>query len=160
MSRKGPMASQSDIEQQVLAQIVAREQIRDLVSRYNSNGDTGRIANVRELFCADAVMRIGRTEVHEGLDQIMSVFTGAGSRQTGRSGPTYVRHFTATHQIDLIDDTYATGRLYFAVITDIGLDHWGVYTDTYRVDDGRWKFASRKVVLDGRSPNSLFPAVD
>jgi hypothetical protein len=30
--------------------LVARESIRDLVARYNANGDTGRFAQVLDLF--------------------------------------------------------------------------------------------------------------
>jgi hypothetical protein len=47
--------------------------------------------------------------------------------------------------------------LYFFVITDIGLDHWGRYVDRYVVEDNRWKFAARQVTVDGWSPNALFP---
>ena len=36
-----------------LWQLIARESIRDLVARYNANGDTGRFAQVRELFSPD-----------------------------------------------------------------------------------------------------------
>lgn len=139
--------------------VVARDGIRDLVSRYNANGDTGRFDQVRELFCADAVMRIGRDRVHTGIDEIMSVFTGASDGTARSSGPSYVRHFTATHQIDLLDADNAKGRLYFAVLTDVGLDHWGVYMDAYRIEGGRWKFASRRVTVDGYAPNSLFPRI-
>jgi len=142
-----------------LETLMARDQIRDLVSRYNSNGDTARFAQVRELFCADAVMRIGPNAVYNGIDEVMTIFTGASDGTSRPGGPSHVRHFTATHQIDLVDSTSAKGRLYFAVLTDIGLDHWGVYMDTYRVEDGRWKFATRRVIIDGMAPNSLFPKI-
>lgn len=139
---------------------VAREAIRDLVSRYNSNGDTGRFEHVRGLFCADAVLRVGRDAVHTGIDEIMSVFTGAAAAGQRQSGPSHVRHFTSTHQIDLVDADTATGRLYFAVLTDVGLDHWGVYMDGYRRVDGSWLFAARRVTVDGYAANSLFPRID
>ena len=134
-------------------QLMAREEIRDLVSRYNANGDTGRFAQVRALFAPDAVLIVqGRR--HEGIDAVMEVFTGATAND---GGPSYVRHFTATHQIDLVDEAHATGRCYFAVLTDIGLDHWGRYVDDYRRVDDRWVFASRSVTLDGQVSGSLFP---
>jgi hypothetical protein len=47
--------------------------------------------------------------------------------------------------------------LYFFVVTDIGLDHWGRYVDSYVSINGQWKFASRKVTVDGWAENSLFP---
>jgi ketosteroid isomerase-like protein len=151
-----------------LWEINARESIRDLTTRYNSNGDAGRFANVRELFLDDAVMDL-QGEVKTGLDEIMTIFTGTQSKlhdtpakqasQTPeeKAALPYVRHFTATHQIDLVDANNATGRLYFFVFTPIGPDHWGRYTDTYRTNAaGQWKFAHRHVKVDGRSPNSLF----
>ena len=41
-------------------------------------------------------------------------------------------------------------------ITDVGLDHWGRYVDEYRTVDGQWKFARRRVTVDGKNPSSLF----
>jgi hypothetical protein len=140
-------------------EIEARECIRDLVVRYNANGDTGRFAEVRKLFADDAVMTLeGGT--YTGIEEIMTIFTGA--RETLSSGaaavtnPGYLRHMTATHQIDVIDRDTAKGRAYFQVLTAVGLDHWGRYIDDYRRVDGVWRFARRRVDVDGRSPNSLF----
>ena len=138
-------------------EVIARESIRDLVARYNANGDTGRFAQVRELFSPDATMDIGDGRVYRGLDEVMTIFTSTKEGTGAAAGLTHVRHTTSTHQIDLVDETSASGRLYFAVLTDIGLDHWGRYVDRYVVEDGRWKFASRVVSVDGWSPQSLFP---
>ncbi|MFM8649786.1 MAG: nuclear transport factor 2 family protein [Actinomycetota bacterium] len=134
---------------------LSREAIRDLVARYNANGDSGRFAQVRELFANDAVMTIEGDRSYHGADEIMTIFTGTKSNTSGNLS--HVRHFTSTHQIDLVDPTHATGRLYYAVLTDIGLDHWGRYVDSYIRTNGRWLFASRKVSVDGWSPNTLFP---
>ena len=72
------------------------------------------------------------------------------------AGPTYVRHFTATHQIDLVDADHAAGRCYFAVIIDGGLDHWGRYVDRYVLIDDRWRFEHRRVSVDGQVESSWF----
>lgn len=141
-----------------LWEVVARESIRDLVTRYNSNGDAGRFAQVIELFAPDSVMQL-HDRSYSGLDEIMTIFTGTQETLRGGGTASYVRHFGATHQIDLINATSATGRLYFAVISPAGLDHWGRYIDRYCTIDGAWRFAHRKVVVDGQSPSSLFPAV-
>ena len=144
-------------------QLLAREGIRDLVARYNSYGDTGRFEPLFELFAEDAVMETGdagsELTVYDGRENVKKIFLGARERVDARSadaGPTYVRHFTATHQIDLVDDEHATGRCYFAVIIDNGLDHWGRYVDEYVRIDGDWKFKHRKVPIDGRVPHSWF----
>jgi ketosteroid isomerase-like protein len=136
-------------------EVEAREEIRDLVARYNSNGDSGRFAQVIELFAEDAVMDTDGV-LHTGHDEIMTIFTGAQERTTEPGqAPPYLRHMTATHQIDVIDEDHASGRCYFQVLTHVGLDHWGRYVDTYRRIDGTWRFASRRVSVDGHSPDSI-----
>ena len=137
-------------------ELAARESIRDLVARYNANGDAGRFAEVLELFATDAVMDVEGVQ-HTGHDAIRALFTATSARVVARrGGPAYVRHMTSTHQIDLVDEATATGRCYFQVLTSIGLDHWGRYVDRYRTSEGRWRFAHRRVTLDGRSPDSVF----
>jgi SnoaL-like domain len=146
-----------------LDDLLAREGIRDLVARYNSYSDTGRFEPLWELFAEDAVMETGdagtELTVYPGREGIKRIFLGAKERvneQLDRPQSTYIRHFTATHQIDLVDADNATGRCYFAVIIDNGLDHWGRYVDRYvRIDDS-WKFAHRRVTIDGRNPDSWF----
>jgi hypothetical protein len=142
------------------------EAIRDLVARYNADGDSGRVERVLSLFWPDASMEIGGPEaprLHTGLDEIGSIFTGAAATtfrapdtgtdaDTGVTSPFrhHVRHFVATHVIDVVDETHATGYAYFQVLMPHGLDHWGRYFDRYECRDGAWRFAHRRVVLDGR----------
>ena len=87
-----------------------------------------------------------------GRAAIRAYFEGVAKR-TGRGrAASFVRHLTATHQIDLLCETEARGRCYYAVLTDRGLDHWGRYLDEYRRIDGRWLFWRRKVTLDAAVP--------
>jgi uncharacterized protein (TIGR02246 family) len=140
-----------------LDDLLAREAIRDLVARYNAYGDSGLFDRMMELFAPDAVLEV-RGSPNEGHDEIRSVFTGvADQTSAGAGGPAYLRHCTSTHQIDLVDETTATGRSYFFVLTGVGLDHWGRYLDDYRMVDGEWRFARRRVLLDDTSPDSIFP---
>ena len=141
-----------------LHDLLAREAIRDLVARYNSYGDAGLFDRMLDLFAEDAVLEI-RDVVHNGRDAIRAVFTRVPGRtsEAGSGGrPAYLRHCTSTHQIDLLDETKATGRSYFFVLTSVGLDHWGRYLDEYRVVDGEWRFAKRRVLPDDLAPQSLF----
>ncbi len=144
-----------------LWEVVARESIRELVARYNANGDSGRFTQVMDLFAPDAEMDIDG-DVKTGIDEILTIFTGVRdglgvSSGDGSSRPAYVRHMTATHQIDIVDRHHASGRCYYQVLTHIGLDHWGRYIDQYRTVGEHWRFARRTVSVDGRSPMSLFP---
>lgn len=140
-----------------LWELVARESIRDLVQRYNSTGDSGRFAETLALFAEDAV--IERPDgLFEGLDAIEGQFQGAAGdlrHLAGPDGRMYMRHFTSTHQIDLVDRTHATGRCYYQVLLPKGLDHWGRYVDEYEERDGRWVFTRRKVTIDGHHPGGL-----
>jgi hypothetical protein len=146
-----------------LDELLAREAIRDLVARYNSYGDAGRFDSLWDLFADDIVMVItsrgGAQNTYEGIEQVRTIFTGARDRisaQSGSAPSSSIRHFTATHQIDLIDDTHAAGRCYFAVLMDGGLDHWGRYLDRYVCIDGSWRFAHRHVTIEGTSAGSWF----
>lgn len=139
-----------------LWELTARESIRDLVARYNANGDSGRFTQVLELFASDASMVLD-DGVRTGHDEILTIFVGARETLTAPAArPAHLRHMTATLQIDLLDRMSARSRCYFQVLTPIGLDHWGRYLDEYRVVDGIWKFARRQVTIDGSSPGSVF----
>jgi hypothetical protein len=133
-----------------IQELVGREQIRDLVARYNASGDRGRIDQLVQLFAEDAVLQVGE-QSYRGRAAIQAMFEEAARSTRERAGG-QVRHFTATHQIEMLGDDEARGRCYFQVLTESGLDHWGRYLDEYRRIDGSWHFLLRRVELDGRVP--------
>ncbi len=128
----------------------ARESIRDLVARYNGYGDVGRLDAMLALFRDDAVLELDGRE-HCGVVAIRETFTAA-AQSTAAGHARYIRHFTATHQIDVEDPVHARGRCYFQTLTERGLDHWGRYVDIYRCDEGAWLLSRRRVVLEGLVP--------
>ena len=134
-------------------ELAARESIRDLVARYNANGDAGRFDAMLALFAEDATLELA-DGVHRGKPAIRALFEGVAQRTGGGRSAAFIRHFTATHQIDVLSESEARGRCYFAVLTERGLDHWGRYVDEYRRDGGRWLFARRKVTVDAAVPGS------
>jgi hypothetical protein len=146
-----------------LWELIARESIRDLVARYNANGDSGRFEEMMKVFADDAVMELvaadGSVQRYEGAAQVATIFTatksGWDASATGSATRHHVRHFTATHQIDLVDETLAKGRLYYLVVMAHGVDHWGRYVDEYGVRDGRWVITQRRALSDGRMDDSL-----
>lgn len=135
----------------------ARESIRDLVARYNANGDSGRSAEVVALFAADGLLAIEGLPDLVGPEAIRGFLEDAAATEQG-SDPSasvrHLRHFTSTHQIDFDSREAARGRSYYQVLTERGLDHWGRYLDDYVARDGRWSFAVRRVHIDGRVPGS------
>jgi len=133
-------------------EVAARESLRDLVARYNANGDAGRLDAVVALFTPDAVVEVPPRR-YEGAERIRSLFSGAAHPAARDSAPPQrIWHHTATLQIDFDDTRNARGRCYFQVLTEAGLDHWGRYLDRYRCDDGHWRFAARRVSIDGFVP--------
>jgi uncharacterized protein (TIGR02246 family) len=132
-------------------ELAARESIRDLVARYNTNGDSGRFDEMLALFADDAVFEF-EGGVHRGKPAIRAYFEGVAKRTGAGGAAKFVRHFTATHQIDVLSEHEARGRCYFAVLTERGLDHWGRYVDEYRRSGERWLFARRKVTVDAAVP--------
>ena len=142
-----------------LWEIEARESVRDLVARYNANGDSGRIEQMVELFAEDAVMLIPPESEYVGREAIRDFFgsIAKGTQdavQRDSDAVRFIRHYTATHQIDVLDRENAKGRCYYAVLTDRGLDHWGRYIDEYRRIDSRWQFWRRTCTTDSRVEGS------
>lgn len=135
-----------------LWELIARESIRDIVVRYNTNGDSGRIDAMLELFAPDAVLEVPGQPPLAGTWAIREFFTGVASGEGNHFELKLLHHHTATHQIDVIDERSATGRCYFAVYTQAGLDHWGRYLDEYSGLEGQWKLQRRVVRVDGFTP--------
>jgi hypothetical protein len=139
-------------------ELVARESIRDLVARYNANGDLGRIDALMELFSEDATLEVIGSRLYRGLAEIRGLFEGAaagaspGAQVDDLPQTRFLRHHTATHQIDVAGRERAVGRCYFVVYTDAGPDHWGRYEDEYRLAAQCWRFQSRRVRVEARVP--------
>ncbi len=134
-------------------ELEARECIRDLVARYNASGDSGRFDAMLALFADGATLELAGG-VHHGKPAIRALFEGVAQRTGAAAGQSarFIRHFTATHQIDVLSESEARGRCYFAVLTERGLDHWGRYVDEYRRSEGRWLFLRRKISVDAAVP--------
>jgi len=135
-----------------LEELIARESIRDLVARYNGNGDSGRLDQLLELFAEDAVMQVEDGDPHVGRAGIRRFFDSPVTGFKDVSGPVLVRHSVTTHVIDVTGPDTAKGRAYYTVFLADGPDHWGRYVDEYKRVEGTWQFAKRKVSTDGRTP--------
>ena len=135
-----------------LWELTARENIRDIVARYNSLGDSGHIAAMMCFFTPDAVLDVIGAESIRGREAIEVFFLSVAQQSQEKFQLKYLHHHTSTHQIDLVDEASAKGRSYFAVLTQDGLDHWGRYVDEYRCHNQDWQIHHRKVYVDGVTP--------
>ena len=134
-------------------EVAAREQIRELVARYNHHGDAGRIEALLDLFTDEAELEIREGPTYVGREQLRSLFSNVTPpARDSSSPPTRIWHHTSTLVIDLENEIHAQGSCYFAVLTQRGLDHWGRYRDQYECVERCWRFRRRRVTVDGRIP--------
>ena len=136
-----------------LWQIEAYEEIRNVISAYNSFGDRGRFDDLIELFADKAVMDIGDGRLYEGVEQIEEIFTGTRDSLSDGEKPSYIQHHTSSIHIDVQDASNATSRSYFSVFLTHGIDHWGRYEDKFEKINGKWILTYRSVKTDGGVPD-------
>jgi hypothetical protein len=136
-----------------VAELVAREAIRDLVAAYVHAADRGRFADVADLFAADGILELPDGRRAEGSG-IVDFLRGTGADLRSATARPWVRHHVTSHRILLVDPAHAEGHAYYFVVTERGPDHWGRYHDRYVLVDGQWRFARRSVRLDGHAPGS------
>lgn len=137
--------------------MVATAEIRDLYARYTYNGDRGRLEALAGCFAADGTLEFpgGRGTGPQGVAQALR------GGIAGDSARTFTRHHVTTPLIELSDDRQnATGRAYFSVYSNNGLDHVGTYNDTLCLTADGWRFVRRKVRIDWQSPASLSPPME
>ncbi|SPM42806.1 Ketosteroid isomerase-related protein [Mycobacterium numidiamassiliense] len=144
-------------------ELVAREQIRDTVARYNWSGDAGKIDGLAETFCPDGVLEIrgavplhGRSEIVAflgGVTDKIAVDVNATATANARIRP-IVRHNVANLLFNSVSPDRAQVSCYFTVFTHIGLDHFGRYRDILVPDGDTWLIKYRKVSTDWASPES------
>lgn len=72
----------------------------------------------------------------------------------------FIRHNLTTSLIELTGQDTARAKTYFIVFTEIGQDHMGRYEDKLVRQNERWLFSHRRIALDWRAENSLFPPLN
>ena len=136
------------------SEAIAREEIRDVISRYNHAGDRGDLDALVRCFTETGVLDLegeddcaGRAAIRERLSDVVSDLAE-------RSERALLRHHVSSIRIELTGFDTAIAASYFLVFTEVGLDHWGRYADRLVRADGAWRIAHRKVRVDGATPNS------
>ncbi|HTH27948.1 MAG TPA: nuclear transport factor 2 family protein [Sphingobium sp.] len=147
--------------------LIARESIRQTINNYNIAGDSRDAALFLAQFAQDAIFEFKAFPPlpgfrHEGIAAIRSMteqWVQFPVDDPAYRPVSFIRHNVTTSRIDLTRSDSAAARTYFFVITDIGADHAGVYTDTLVRQGEHWLFAHRRITLDWRSADSIFPPV-
>jgi hypothetical protein len=150
-----------------LDDVIARECIRQTITGYTAAGDSRNAELFHAQWAEDATLEFAGFPPlpgfrHEGLAAIRGMTSAWGKPAV--TDPTlrtarFIRHNLTTCHIELTGRDTAAARTYFIVFTDIGPDHSGVYSDTLVRQGERWLFAHRRITLDWRSPDSIFPPV-
>ena len=122
-----------------LDQMYARDQIRDLVSRYVIAIDSSRFEDLAALFDPE----MDSEKYGKGQEGVRAWYQQVVPETPNPSG---LYHSISAHQIDLIDEDNATGVLYqHGVGVADGIWHAmaGIYRDRYVRRGDRWYFAQR-----------------
>jgi hypothetical protein len=136
-------------------ELVAREQIRDTLARYNWSGDAGRLEGLAETFCVDGVLEIRGAEPLRGRSEITAFLGGVtGKIAADADIKPVVRHNVANILFTALTPDEAQVSCYFTVVTHIGLDHFGRYRDTLVPDGDTWLIKYRKVSTDWAAADS------
>ncbi|MEM6106676.1 nuclear transport factor 2 family protein [Mycobacterium sp. 050272] len=136
-------------------ELVAREQIRDTLARYNWSGDAGQLDGLAETFCVDGVLEVRGAQPLRGRSEIVEFLGGVtGKLAVEADVKPVVRHNVANISFTSLTPDEARVSCYFTVVTQIGLDHFGRYRDVLVPDGGTWLIKHRKVSTDWAAADS------
>ena len=136
------------------AEAIAREQIRDVIARYNHAGDRGHLDELVLCFTEDGVMQLADVPELRGRDAIRGYLEGVVRDLAEATTRATLRHHVASILIELTGADTANASSYFSVYTEVGLDHWGSYRDRLARVGEAWLLAKRRVHVDGATPSS------
>lgn len=139
-----------------LDEMLAREAIRKTISMYNSAVDSGQRDKLAEVFTDDVAMTVAGGPDLVGVDVIIAALTDGAQRRGFHEPGNFQRHHMTSAMIDVIGADTATARLYVMVMSEIGLDHSGMYNDRYRRVGDRWLIAQRQASMEWANPQSRF----
>ena len=132
----------------------ARECIRETLARYAHFADTGRFAELADLFTADGALEIDGRPPLNGRPAILEFLTSTKQSLSSTLKRPYIRHHVSSITIALRSPDEAEAASYFLAMTERGPDHWGRYRDVLVRAGEDWLFRQRRVRPDGHSAQS------
>lgn len=141
-------------------ELIARAAIHDLVHSYAVMLDTGKMAELAQLFATDAVLNDSYGSSEPGPENVIAYLQSAINIELpdNTSRPKFMRHNITTHRVRMTDGSSAKADTYFMAVTDVGPDHWGRYRDdVVRTAEG-WRFGHRAVIVEGYGGASWYAA--
>jgi hypothetical protein len=139
-----------------LEEMLAREAVRYTIGRYNSAIDRSAYPELAEVFTPDGVMAFGGQTRFDGREKIIAALTAGAERRGALDPKNFQRHLLGNSIINVVDATTARSVHYIVVITELGIDHSGVYVDDFVKSGDRWLIAHRAANLEWVRPDSRF----
>jgi ketosteroid isomerase-like protein len=137
-------------------ELAARESVRQTLADYTAATDRFDLAALGACFSADGVLEFtGGADPLTGPADIEAGLASAMAGPPPGKAPTHVRHHVSSIRFESVARDRVEVSSYFAVHTDVGLDHWGRYRDVLALIDGRWLFTHRRIRVDGFAADSL-----
>ena len=138
-----------------LWELVARERIRDTLARYNWSGDSLRLDEFAESFCEEGELQLRGVQPICGRAAIVAFIGGVATPgEKPAAGPRIVRHNLTNTRFLEVSPERANVASYFTVLTEIGLDHYGRYRDTFVPVGDDWLIRHRFISTDWAARNS------
>jgi 3-phenylpropionate/cinnamic acid dioxygenase small subunit len=132
--------------------------IVELIHRYNRLLDAGRYDEWADCFTAAGVFHgaFGQWVVHRDIDDFAAL-----ARERAATIAPNTRHFVTNVLVE-VDGSAAHANSFLMVTTCAPNAHpqialTGAYDDELVEEDGSWKFAHRRVHIDGRTSGSVTP---
>jgi uncharacterized protein (TIGR02246 family) len=127
----------------------AWSEIHRLLYRYIACVDTADAEGTAELFLPQGCLVshvmgttcIGRDAIREYISRLRHSWTTISIQ-------------LALPHVELLKDSTAQASAYFAAYGERGADHWGLYTDRLRYEEGRWQIEVREISPKGASRHS------
>ncbi len=138
-----------------------RESVRQTLADYTAATDRFDLRALAACFGDEGVLEFtggaepltGPAAIEAGLRAALGRRSDSG--QPAQRVPTHVRHHVASVRFGSVTRDRVEVSSYFAVHTDIGLDHWGRYRDVLTPVNGRWLFRHRRITVDAFAKDSL-----
>ena len=148
-------------------EVIARESIRHTIAGYTLGGDTRDPVRFLAQFTENATFEFAafpplpgfKCEGLEAIRAYTAKWTKLPVEDPAFRQVSFVRHNLTSCHIEVAGSDTATAKTYFVVYTDIGPDHAGTYSDRFVRQGERWLFIHRRIALDWRSPDSIYPPV-
>jgi hypothetical protein len=139
--------------------------IRRTITAYTIAGDSRDAEAYHPLFAEDAVLEFAgfgpvpgfRCEGRSAIRTRTASWSAEPGKDPSLRLTGFIRHNLTTCEIVPTGPDTARARTYFLVFTEIGPDHMGTYDDDLVRSGADWLFRRRRIALDWRSPDSLFP---